>query len=192
MIKICKRCGDQFLPNISHQQYCGSRKEKSGCTFIIFKERMKKYYEEHKEKEKQDAKDWVKNNPERRREIANNYARRNKYKQSEYAKKYNNLHSEKIKKRRKIYLTNNPQERTNTILKNKYGITIDEYKEILKKQGGVCAICKKSETKRNLSVDHCHKTGKIRGLLCKKCNSGIGLLCDSKEIVSSALIYLTK
>jgi len=60
-------------------------------------------------------------------------------------------------------------------------------------QGGVCAICGKPEatarTKR-LCVDHCHETGKVRGLLCSHCNRAIGLLGDSCAILASAITYL--
>ncbi len=69
---------------------------------------------------------------------------------------------------------------------------------MLKKQDGKCAICKKVETSVNkktnkfkdLSVDHCHKTGKIRGLLCSRCNSGLGFFKDDLEIIKNAGLYL--
>ena len=84
-------------------------------------------------------------------------------------------------------------------LKWRYGITLEEYEEILNKQGGCCAICKTRENgvhgKRrswNWSVDHCHETGKVRGLLCNQCNRGIGMLGDSKESLQKALDYLIK
>jgi len=81
-------------------------------------------------------------------------------------------------------------------LMNNHGITLMKYNLILKKQNGVCAICGKKETQRNqfslnkLSVDHCHKTNKIRGLLCHKCNKGLGLFDDNIEYLKSAIIYL--
>jgi len=80
-----------------------------------------------------------------------------------------------------------------------YGITSIEYNKILKKQNGVCAICGKSEslkikntTKRRLTIDHEHKTGKIRGLLCTKCNLGIGNFLDDINIMEKAIKYLIK
>lgn len=78
-----------------------------------------------------------------------------------------------------------------------YGITSDQYYSLLVKQCGVCAICKKPETSlsrsgklRRLSVDHNHETGKVRGLLCFRCNVGIGYLLDDVSIISSAITYL--
>ncbi len=82
-----------------------------------------------------------------------------------------------------------------SILKRKYGLTLQEYLAMYKSQGGRCAICgeaKESQltTKEVLHVDHCHKTGKTRGLLCTKCNKGLGLFTDSVENLNKAIIYL--
>lgn len=77
-----------------------------------------------------------------------------------------------------------------------YGITLARYNEMLAKQNGLCAICGKPETEtmrgklKPLSVDHDHKTGKIRGLLCNNCNRAVGLLKEDIRTVSSMLTYL--
>ncbi len=77
-----------------------------------------------------------------------------------------------------------------------YNLSMDKYNEMLAEQGGVCAICKKPETVtlrkkvRELCVDHCHETGRVRGLLCARCNRGIGYLGDDPERLRSALDYL--
>ncbi len=77
-------------------------------------------------------------------------------------------------------------------LKRLYGISIDEYEQLSERQGHVCWICKGKVTSKNgnLLVDHSHKTGKIRGLLCTKCNAGIGGLGDSIEMLERAIDYL--
>jgi hypothetical protein len=81
-------------------------------------------------------------------------------------------------------------------LKRSYNISLDQYNDMFNKQNGCCAICKKHiseldmKRKKNLCVDHCHETDKIRGLLCDKCNRGIGLLKDSIEVLESAIYYL--
>jgi Recombination endonuclease VII len=83
-----------------------------------------------------------------------------------------------------------------SLLKTKYGITQEQYDDMFRAQGGVCAICKEEEirfvrgTLANLAVDHCHKTGKIRGLLCNLCNQGIARFKDSVEFLKSAISYL--
>lgn len=71
-----------------------------------------------------------------------------------------------------------------------YGLTMEEYEVILIKQNGMCAICKNLPGKKRLHVDHDHKTGKLRGLLCFKCNVGLGNFGDSTELLKAALEYL--
>ena len=78
---------------------------------------------------------------------------------------------------------------------NTYGITKEEYKSMLSAQRDVCAICGRSNSQKNkgmLHVDHCHKTGKIRGLLCHNCNVSIGLLADDPAIFRRAIKYIMK
>lgn len=77
-------------------------------------------------------------------------------------------------------------------LKVKYSITETEYDDLLEKQNGRCAICKEiCTTGRRLAVDHNHQTGAIRGLLCGRCNRGIGHFRDNPELLKSVIIYLT-
>ena len=73
-----------------------------------------------------------------------------------------------------------------------FGITIDDYKVMFENQEGRCAICKVHQTDlpRALDVDHCHKTGKIRGLLCGGCNRGLGGFRDNDDILLMAIEYL--
>ncbi|WP_344447709.1 endonuclease domain-containing protein [Kitasatospora nipponensis] len=63
---------------------------------------------------------------------------------------------------------------------------------MLADQGSCCAVCGLLAGDRALQVDHCHTTGRVRGLLCRKCNSGIGMLGDSPEGVQRALSYLLR
>ena len=76
-----------------------------------------------------------------------------------------------------------------------FGIKYSEYERMMDEQNGLCAICFQPETSlknKYLSVDHCHDTGKIRGLLCNACNRGIGYLKDSHLVIQNAFTYLTK
>ena len=74
-----------------------------------------------------------------------------------------------------------------------YGLTEKQYEDMFIKQKGVCAICGMSPKKNGwLAVDHCHDTGYFRGLLCRRCNSAIGLLDDNCEKVQSAANYLRR
>lgn len=74
-------------------------------------------------------------------------------------------------------------------LKRKFNLSKEDYQKLLDIQQTVCAICGKT-SKRALAVDHCHKTGKIRGLLCSKCNRGIGYLNDDPFLLKKTLEYL--
>lgn len=80
-------------------------------------------------------------------------------------------------------------------LKKRYGITPQEYDELHLKQNGVCAICQRPQCEAfdNLSVDHKHDGSKaVRGLLCTKCNTGIGVLQDDPLVLFRAIQYLIK
>jgi Recombination endonuclease VII len=72
----------------------------------------------------------------------------------------------------------------------KHGMSVEDYEAMLLRQGGVCGICKRPPGKRRLGVDHCHKTGQVRGLLCSKCNSGIGFYGDDARLTREAAAYL--
>ena len=76
--------------------------------------------------------------------------------------------------------------------KNSYGLTIAEYDELLVRQDGKCAICKLPPDKKRLCIDHDHKTGKVRGLLCDRCNLLLGRVYDDCSILSSAIEYLNQ
>ncbi len=79
-------------------------------------------------------------------------------------------------------------------LKMRHGLDLEGYNVLFNDQNGKCAICGKhqSELKKALFVDHCHKTGKVRGLLCFQCNVGIGNLGDDIENLRCAILYLNK
>lgn len=81
-------------------------------------------------------------------------------------------------------------------MKRAYGLGFKEYEEMLFNQNGVCAICSgkppKNQHKTRLNIDHCHTTGKVRGLLCDACNRAIGLLKDSPDLLNKAIHYLAR
>ncbi len=80
----------------------------------------------------------------------------------------------------------------NSYLKSEYGITIKDYFSILNEQNECCAICGNRTDAKRLAVDHCHKTGKVRGLLCSNCNLGLGCFKDDKNNLKKAIDYLLK
>jgi hypothetical protein len=86
-----------------------------------------------------------------------------------------------------------PERRRAYRLWSKYRITVDDYEALLAKQGEVCAICGTSNPKTSHGfwhVDHCHRSGKVRGLLCGTCNTGLGSFYDRTSVLRRAAAYL--
>ena len=78
-------------------------------------------------------------------------------------------------------------------LRQRYGFDHTEYDRMLQIQGGCCAVCLSKDPGkgfRYFHIDHDHATGKVRGLLCAKCNQALGLLAENVEVVQRALNYL--
>lgn len=98
-------------------------------------------------------------------------------------------------RRRKHYITNTDKA-IDRQYKYNYGIDGDVYIELFLKQQGKCAVCGRAEDRMHyskvmrLAVDHCHKTGKIRGLLCRECNLALGHLEDNAERIRALLKYV--
>lgn len=111
------------------------------------------------------------------------------------AKKWREENQEYVKAKKNAEYRQNPLKLKNKSLKTIYGINLDQYNKLLASQKELCAVCNTQESsKRNkyLSVDHCHKTGVIRGLLCSNCNRALGLLKDNKNVLMAMISYLEK
>jgi hypothetical protein len=121
------------------------------------------------------------------------YRLKNPERIKEYERRKYQKHKEAIKARNKDWAQRN-REKVNAYQRRKwrrrqYGISEEYYQDMLEKQNGRCAICGQ-RPKRILSVDHCHNTERIRGLLCHFCNAGLGMFKDSKALLNSAVSYL--
>jgi hypothetical protein len=95
-------------------------------------------------------------------------------------RRYENKHDEVIAKCREY------------VFRTRYGITPEDYDRMLVEQGGVCAICLRPPGKRRLHVDHDHETGKVRALLCSRCNHAVGLVREDETILSRMIEYLRR
>lgn len=120
-----------------------------------------------------------------------------KQKRKEYIALWKANNPEKVKAIRKKYYEANKAcmsiRQRKYQLRNKYGITEADYDKMFTDQNGKCAICETEDQTgkwQRFGVDHCHKTGKVRALLCNECNRGIGLLRDSKVLLRKAADYL--
>lgn len=85
-----------------------------------------------------------------------------------------------------------PSKHRSYFYKRQYGMTLDDVRQMLEDQGFACAICQRELNEDTKHVDHCHKTGYVRGLLCARCNLGLGKLGDNIEGLKKALAYLEK
>lgn len=94
----------------------------------------------------------------------------------------------------KNWRENNPERQAHTMRKNIYGLSKDNFIEIYQTQDGKCGACKKDIPTygRDISVDHNHDTGQVRGLLCHNCNDALGKLKDNPETVLSLYEYINK
>lgn len=104
-------------------------------------------------------------------------------------------HRDDVKKKSVIWGNNNRDKKREsarrTLLKMKYGITPEDFNELLAHQGGQCAICSANEPgDEQWHIDHNHETGQIRGLLCRNCNIGIGFFGDKPWLLRAAAGYL--
>ena len=125
--------------------------------------------------------------------VDNHYECAKEYKKyKNYEKEYCKTNKKEIAERKKMYRNRNREQEKIYKLKSKYGITFEEYKDLLKKQNNSCAICRKPFDK-NISplLDHNHQTKIVQGLLCRSCNTGLGNFKEDREIMDAAINYLS-
>jgi len=131
------------------------------------RDNSRKYAQEHREEMKEKTYLWRENNPEKSKEIYRRYSTSEKGK----------LKSRRYMKKKRLL---------------SYGITENELEQMKKNQNNRCAICGDiiEEFTKNFAIDHNHKTGKVRGLLCMNCNSGLGCFRENKMTMLKAINYL--
>jgi hypothetical protein len=117
----------------------------------------------------------------------------NKEEMKVYNKKYRKTNKTKLDDRKKKWTLANKEKIAAYHLKRTYGLSVEDYNSMLKIQKYKCATCgilDKDTQMGKLFVDHCHKTGSIRGLLCSKCNSALGLVNENIEILTNLISYI--
>ena len=147
------------------------------------KEQIAAYNEEYNEKNKERLaaynKEYREKNKERLASWSKEYYEKNKERIITYAKEYREENKEEIAIKKE-------EQR----LKSKYGITSKEKNVLLQKQNNKCKICLVEFSNVTPNVDHCHTTNKIRGLLCRACNTGLGQFKDNTKLLTKAINYL--
>lgn len=171
--KVCDICGQEFTPRASNAKYCSS-----DCKREVDNERRRSTFKEK----------WGTENPILECRYCGKKFRPKNIWHTTYCSKdcntlYWNNESDKQSEARRAYK-----------YKKEFGITIEDYDKMFIEQGGRCAICGKHHSeieRKHFSVDHCHNTGIVRGLLCHKCNSGLGAFGDDINKLKLAVVYLT-
>ena len=172
-LKYCDTCGKPFYSK-GNRKNC-SRK----CYMDSF---TKKWREENHDEIILKSKKYYTNNKEQLLTVVHEYYQKNKT---------------MIKKYKKKYRRDNPNIAKEINIKASYGLIKEDYDLLFKQQSGKCAICKNEivsmfdlKNKTTAHIDHDHKTGKIRGLLCFQCNHGLGNFRDKEKFLLSAIQYL--
>lgn len=162
-MKRCSKCG-LVQPLENYYAATGTVDGLRGDCKACFKERAAARYRTNPEPAKERAKAWARANPERVAERGRLYR----------------LSGRKARNDRRSHL------------KRKFGLTPEQYDAMLQAQGGRCAICRRRPTNGiSLHVDHEHRTKRVRGLLCFRCNNALGDFGDRADFLVNALDYLT-
>lgn len=177
--KVCLNCNKKFTPskNDKRIKFCSElcRREYRNKTNY-----MKSYYNENIDK-------WKDRQSQQSYKDTKNETRKTKYHTDADFR-------QRVIDRSKQYRIDHPTAKRSQDLYSKYGMTLQEYDEMLKNQDGKCAICGMNAEDNGrygvLYVDHNHQTGKIRGLLCENCNFGLGIFKDNIDILNNAVKYL--
>jgi hypothetical protein len=155
-----------YFPSNPRERVC------SACR----REYYKKWAKEHPGRNTKYNKDWIKKNPEKHKESVHKHYIKNR---------------EKFLRKDREYYQRTKEYKKWEDVKRIYGITKEQFDLMFKDQNGLCAICSCDISKQwILNIDHCHKTGKVRGLLCNRCNVGLGSFKDSVDLLKIAMAYL--
>lgn len=192
-MKTCSKCRI-LSPNSDF-----SKKSKSNDGLLNYcksceSTRLKKYYLKNTEKIKNKVEAYVKNNKTKLKE----YRIKNKDVIKKKREDYRKSNQELIRLQRK--LNYNISQRIDSRLRSNFGITLEQYNVISGKQDHKCANCRRPESSvdfrsgrvRRLAIDHDHSTGKIRELLCQRCNNMLGLAKEDPIILRNAANYIEK
>lgn len=127
-----------------------------------------------------------------KKEYQKTYQIEHAHEQKEYKKRYREKNINHIKEHKKRYYKENIASLLGRYYERNYNITLDQYDKMFEEQGGVCAICGGvNPNGKRMAVDHNHKTGKVRGLLCDRCNLGLEFV-EKDLYMAKALFYLGK
>lgn len=137
------------------------------------------------------SREWRAANPKRKTETDAAWYRNNTQKAIAQAARWKRKNPDRTAKAEKRYQLKNYMKIREKRLKKKYGIDFAVYDKIMDAQRDACAVCARQFGYGNPpQVDHCHATGAVRGILCNKCNKGLGMFDDSVRVLNSAIAYI--
>ena len=182
--KICTICGEELPATADYFHRCHRSDRSNKNTYGLYAKCKKCAIEfTHTERQKELRAKWYDENREKVNDRCKEYYREHIEEAQEFHKRYSSLAKFKV------------QTRVNGI-KRSYGIGEEDVRRLMDDQQGCCCICNSSlitpTSKFEYSIDHCHTTGKVRGLLCNSCNLAIGLLKESTVNLENAIAYLEK
>ena len=183
-VKQCTKC-KECKPLDDFYNKSKSKDGKSHWCKICDSEDNKKWHEKNVDRSRQNKRVWAKKNPDKVKESSKkSHEKEQKFKPDQARARRNRWKRENPEKHELSHLKNR--------LKKEYGLTLEEYYAMRDKQNGCCALCGKNEAEidRRLDVDHDHVTGKVRGLLCGRCNKALGLFDDKANVLLKASSYV--
>jgi len=180
-MKFCSKCKE----NKSNKEFGKDKREKDNLSAFC------------KNCVNEKRRNWRKDNPVKAKEQDKRGRISNFEQRKEYRKKYHRINTEQRREYKKKYhpqwCKHNPEKVRAGQLKYKYNLTPDDYEKMLEEQNRMCAICGETERVRSrLSIDHDHVTGKVRELVCSRCNTAMGFLDDSSIKTSKMADYLKR
>lgn len=186
-IRLCAKCG---VSKTADEFYRAAEKLSSRCKMCI-SEKAASYYERNKEQIKERVSIYRKENPEKTKELVNRWHKENPDRASKNNRLWYARNAEAVKERSAVWQRENPEKVRSRELKKKYGLSVEKFNAMLSDQGGACKICKKQAQKnKNLSVDHCHTSNRIRGIICQPCNMALGMVKDNVGVLRSMIAYV--
>lgn len=172
----------------NRQQYTEKREE--------LKKQSRNYYNLNKTEISKKQKNWHLKNKDIIRKIQKRYRKKHRVEIKKYNKSYNLKNRKEKNQYRNEWRKNNPDKVKAEKLKVRFKITLKEYNDLIIKQKNKCGICgnvfnfEKRNSMQYPCIDHSHKNNKIRGILCRKCNSGLGGFKDNIKIINQAIKWL--
>lgn len=215
LVKVCKVHGNLSEENIVKERAKNRKSEFSLKCRLCKREKDSRWREANREKhnasagrarkeDRSKANEWARKDRESDPEKYRNWSREYKKQNREYInaqqRERRKMNIISYKQKESEYRNKNRQSIRENHSARKYGMTIEQYKEFIINHNNLCSICFKEETRKTrdgettstLCVDHCHDTGRVRGLVCHNCNNGLGRFFDSIELLQSAIDYLKK